>query len=68
MHDIQNAKPQQKTELADFFQECFYDNPEGFLEFIKDYTIYGIYEETWQYIKQGNNSLKRYTNFNLFFE
>lgn len=37
--------------------------------FIKDeIRIKGIYDETWDYIKEDNNSLKRGTNFILCIE
>ena len=47
----------------------FYDKPERFIEFIKnnEYALDKEYKKTWEFIKTDNNSLKRFTNFNLFF-
>lgn len=70
LHDIQNAKDSEKQALANKFQDEFYDNPEQFINFINDdkYALSGTYDESWNFIKEENNSLKRYTNFNLFFK
>ena len=69
LHNIQNAKDEEKIMLADKFEDRFYDKPEKFIEFIKskEIALEGTYEETWNYIRKDNNSLKRCTNFNLFF-
>ena len=39
-------------------------------EFIcdKEFAVEGSYVETWNFIKQDTHSLKRYTNFQLFFD
>lgn len=69
LHNIQNAKDSEKQKLAEKFQDAYYDNPEDFIGFIQDekYAVQGNYAETWKFIKKDNNSLKRYTNFNLWF-
>lgn len=69
LHNIQNAKDEDKLKLAEKFEDKFYENPHNFIEFINDseYALNDTYSETWNFIKQNNNSLKRYTNFNLFF-
>ncbi len=33
-----------------------------------DFYVPGTYEETWKFIMEGGNSLKRYCNISLFFE
>lgn len=70
LHNSQNTLDKDKVELANKFENRFYDSPEKFLTFINDkqYALHDTYENTWKFIKQGNNSLKRYTNFNLFFD
>lgn len=70
LHNIQNAKDEEKMELAEKFEAKFYDNPEEFINFINDeeYALNDTYVNTWKFIKQGSNSLKRFTNFNLFFK
>lgn len=69
LHNIQNAKDEDKKKLADKFEDEFYYNPEKFIEFInnQEYALSDTYSRTWDFIKRDNNSLKRYTNFNLFF-
>lgn len=69
LHNIQNAKDSEKQKLAENFQDAYYDKPEDFIEFINndEYALKSDYTETWKFIKKDNNSLKRYTNFNLWF-
>ncbi len=70
LHNIQNAKDSEKQKLAEKFEDRFYEIPEDFIKFINDdqYALKNEYAKTWKFIKMGNNSLKRYTNFNLFFD
>jgi len=69
LHNVQNATREEKNNLAQNFEDRFYDKPKEFIKFInnKDFAINKEYEETWNFIKKENNSLKRYTNFNLYF-
>ena len=69
LHNVQNATREEKNNLAQNFEDRFYDKPKDFIKFInnKDFAINKEYEETWNFIKKENNSLKRYTNFNLYF-
>ena len=69
LHNIQNASREEKNILSQKFEDAYYDNPDKFIEFINNsqFAINKQYKETWNFIKQKNNSLKRYTNFNLFF-
>lgn len=69
LHNVQNATREEKNILAQKFEDEFYDKPEAFIEFInnEEFAINKEYEETWKFIKHGTNSLKRYTNFNLYF-
>lgn len=70
LHNIQNATNDEKNNYSRMFSKRFKENPNKFIEFINDSTfaLTGEYEETWNYIKQANNSLNRYTNFNLYFD
>lgn len=70
LHNIQNATREEKEELADEFSDRFYSKPEEFLKFINDenITLSSDYNQSWEDIKSDDNSLKRYTNFNLFFK
>ena len=69
LHNVQNATREEKNKLAQQFEDRFYDKPIDFVEFIsnEEFAINKKYEETWEFIKQESNSLKRYTNFNLYF-
>lgn len=70
MHDIQNADNDDKTKFANRLDDKYEDSPKKFIEYINnnEFAVKGTYEETWDFIKLGNNSLKRYTNFNLFID
>ena len=61
---------QSRAEFADVFSEKFYGKPQEFIDFIcdKEFAVEGSYVETWNFIKQDTHSLKRYTNFQLFFD
>jgi hypothetical protein len=69
LHNIQNATKDEKNEYSKMFSKMFKQNPNEFIEFINNpiFAINGEYRDTWNYIKNGNNSLNRYTNFNLYF-
>lgn len=70
LHNIQNAPKDEKKKLAEALEERFYDNPDAFVEYMHDtsFVASGTYEDTWKYIKNGVNSLNRYSNFHLFLE
>lgn len=67
---IENLTDQDKTELSEAFDDSHADNLEGFLAFIADevFAVKGDYKQTWDFIKQDTNSLKRYSNLHLLFE
>ncbi|MBQ9314233.1 MAG: hypothetical protein IJ220_04415 [Clostridia bacterium] len=68
LHNIQNAKDNEKMALAEKFEDEYYNNPTQFLNFINgEFSLKDGYRSSWDYIKEENNSLKRYTNFNQFF-
>ena len=69
LHNVQNATREEKNELAQKFEDKFYNNPKNFIEFINNsqFAINKDYQDSWDFIKKENNSLKRFTNFNLFF-
>lgn len=70
LHNVQNASRKQKDELADKFSDEYYNKPIEFLNFInsKEIVLSDDYNESWEKIKIDNNSLNRYSNFNLFFK
>lgn len=70
MHNIRNASMHEKDHLADAFVERFYRHEADFINFMKseDFAVDGNYIETWDFIKQGCNSLNRFSNFCLYFK
>ena len=68
MHNQQSVSPFQKRKYAEDFVDKFITNPSTFIDFIndKEFALTGPYEDTWDFIKKDTNSLKRYTNFNLY--
>jgi hypothetical protein len=70
IHGIQNANKNEKVKLAEVVEDKYIDNPGEFERYMSesDFTVTGDYNDTWDFIKQGLNSLKRYSNFHLFFK
>lgn len=70
LYDKRNVKSKsEKIKLSNDFACRFEGKEEEFIEFLndEDFKVNGDYKETWNFIKQGTNSLKRYSNFYLFF-
>ena len=70
LHNIaEDLNSRKKQELAEDFSDTYYKKPVAFLEFINtpEFAVNGNYKETWDFIKQGTNSLHRHCNFHLFF-
>lgn len=53
-------------EMADQYSEC----PEDFLKLLYegDFHVAGTYKDTWNFIMENENSLKRHCNMSVFFE
>lgn len=68
LHNNQMANDNEKNRYALEFEDRFADNPDSFISFINnpDFAVGGKYLETWSFIKLSNNSLKRYTNFQIY--
>lgn len=60
----------EKRLCSEAFENAYVDHPEEFVKFIKsrEVAVRGSYHKTWEYILRGTNSLKRGTNFGLFFD
>lgn len=69
-HNERNLDATLKFKYAEKFQDDFYEKEKEFLTYISesDFVVPGSHLETWNFLKEGLNSLGRYTNFNLFFE
>ncbi|TYZ24136.1 hypothetical protein [Selenomonas ruminis] len=70
LHNNPNVDDRDKRDKAEEFADKYCDDVEGFVKFISqsDFSVAGSWQETWDFIKERNNSLKRYTNFGLFFK
>lgn len=60
----------EKRIFSESFENTYADRPEEFIAFIqsREVAVRGSYSKTWEYIFRGTNSLKRGTNFGLFFD
>lgn len=67
--DLTEDDKDEKRRLSNQFDAQYGDNFDAFKKFITDATfaVPGNYEETWNFIKQDCNSLKRYSNLHLLF-
>lgn len=70
LHNDANVDDNQKVDKAEEFSDSYFERELEFLDFIRteSFAVEGEYEETWEFIKQGNNSLNRYSNLHLVFE
>lgn len=69
LHGKANATQDEKEEMAVEFSDRFDNNLAGFIDFISnsEFSCQSGYKESWNFIRQGRNSLGRFTNLNLFF-
>lgn len=69
MHEQRNLLEKDKYSYAGQFEKSYGDSPQRFLDFLNtpEIAVLGNYKETWIFIGTDCNSLKRYTNFQLFF-
>jgi len=69
LYEQRNLIEKDKYAYAEQFDRSYGDSPQRFLEFLytPEISVRGNYDETWTFIKANSNSLKRYTNFQLFF-
>lgn len=68
LHNVPDElSPEQKAEYSHQFAETYQQEISGFVPFFAEssFTVPGNYSETWQFIRQGLNSLQRYSNFHL---
>lgn len=69
MHGERNLFEKDKLVYAEQFENNYGCSPQRFLDFLntQEIAVQGNYEETWHFIRTECNSLKRHTNFQLFF-
>jgi hypothetical protein len=65
-----NLTDEEKVTFADTFADHYLTNPSEFITFLSesDFTVPGDYNDTWEFIRQGLNSLHRHSNFHLLFQ
>lgn len=71
LYEKQNSTDQEKEIDAYAFAEKYHENPDGFVKYMceSEFSVIGTHKETWKFIEEGMNSVRRYTNFgNLFIE
>lgn len=70
LYGLQNSNDATKRQNAFLFAKKYKDDLEGFVKYISDpdIAVAGEYKATWDYIRQGLNSLHRHTNLNLCFQ
>ena len=70
LHNERDVEENLKIEYAEDFQDRYIGNLEEFIDLICDstFTVKKNYKESWDFIKQGNNSIKRCTNFNILLD
>lgn len=69
LYDEANLESRLKVDYAYDFQDEYFDNEIGFINFMlkSDFAVNGDYKDTWNFLKEELNSLGRYSNFHLFF-
>ena len=67
LHNKLNSTDEEKELDAHEFAKKYRDDVDAFLKFIceSDFSVAGDYPQTWQFIKEGNHSLERHTNFRI---
>lgn len=70
LHNNANMDNESKINCAYSFNDRFCEQPQAFIEFISQdiIAVSDTYTETWKYIQQGKNSLRRCSNFHLHFQ
>ena len=71
IHNNANLDPRLKCSLADAYARMYYGRPEAYMEeMISDQgSLKGMnYPESWEFAREGLNSLHRHTNINVLFE
>ncbi len=70
LYDKQNNSEVEKETDAHAFAAKHRNNIKEFLTFIKEseFSVIGEYADSWNFIKQGNHSLERHSNFGICFK
>lgn len=67
---VEELTDEEKEDLAFKIVDQYSDCPGDFLKLLYegDFHVDGTYEDTWEFIMENENSLKRYSNMSVFFE
>lgn len=67
LHDKIEVEEESKIKYARAFQDKYIDDLDGFVDLIcnSTFTVDKEYKDSWDFIKKDNNSIKRFTNFNI---
>ncbi len=68
--ELKDFSNEEKQIFSDDFADKYEGKAEEFIEFISDpaVAVPGTYQDTWDYIEEETNSLKRHSNMHLIFE
>lgn len=67
LHNKIDVEEESKIKYAREFQDKYIDDLDGFVDLIcnSTFTVDKEYKDSWDFIKKDNNSIKRFTNFNI---
>lgn len=71
LYNIRNLADSQKTNMANIFANNFSKKEKLFVDYLESEVACDVpntYDDSWEFIRDNNNSLQRHTNFNLFFK
>lgn len=70
LHGDANLSNKDKNELASDFEEKFYGKTQKFIQYMKGekFSIGKDYNDSWEFIMDYKNSLKRYSNFCIYLD
>lgn len=67
LHNDIEVEEESKMEYAEEFQDKYIEDLDGFIDLMckSGFSVNKDYKESWEFIKKNNNSIKRFTNFNI---
>ena len=67
LHDEIAVSDNDKVQYAEDFQDLYFEDLDGFIDFIcnSDFSVNQEYEDSWRFIQQDDNSIKRFTNLDI---
>lgn len=70
LHNEKQVEDTLKIKCAEEFQDRYIDNLEDFVDLMcsSNFAVNKEYKESWDFIKIDNNSIKRFSNFNILLE